>query len=82
MTNSDLEEWRKLDARARAYWPASGKTHTSAQYEVTLRLPQELVDWVVENVVGRSSHTGDLEETTQTALNAFCGSLGFEPRKD
>lgn len=70
--SDDLKEWKKLSPREKATWPASGKTHTEPQYRVEIDLPQELTDWLIENVVGNTSCVCDLEETIQTALYAFC----------
>lgn len=67
----DYETWKKLTLRQRAKWPAKGKGYLHPQQQVTISIDAELAEWLIENVVGRTSHTADLEETISTALRQF-----------
>lgn len=62
------QDWKKHSARRKALWPANMKGYLHRQHKVTISIDAELAEWLVENVVGRSSFTCDLEETIVTAL--------------
>jgi hypothetical protein len=67
--------WNELSPRAKAVWPASDKGYLRDQDTIEISLDTELVWWITANVVGRTSFTGDLEETIVTALRVISGDL-------
>ncbi|ODT21633.1 MAG: hypothetical protein ABS35_16835 [Kaistia sp. SCN 65-12] len=62
------QDWKKCSARRKALWPGDMKAYLQRQHKMTISIDAELAEWLVENVVGRSSYTCDLEETIVTAL--------------
>lgn len=64
----DYENWKRLTPRQKAKWPAANKGYLRPQQQVTISIDADLAEWLIENVVGRSSGTGDLEETIITSL--------------
>lgn len=64
----DYENWKRLTPRQKAKWPAANKGYLRPQQQVTISIDADLAEWLIENVVGRSSFTGDLEETIVRAL--------------
>lgn len=64
----DYENWKRLTPRQKAKWPAVSKGYLRRQQQVTISIDADLAEWLIENVVGRSSFTGDLEETIVTSL--------------
>jgi len=74
----DYENWKRLTPRQKAKWPAANKGYLRPQQQVTISIDADLAEWLIRNVVGRSSFTGDLEETIVTAL----GILHDEPRDE
>jgi hypothetical protein len=77
----NFEDWKKQTVRKKAVWPACGKGYTRRQQRVTISLDNDMAQWLVNNVVGRSSFTCDLEETVITALRIARGELpaGYFP---
>lgn len=76
-----FNKWKRLSARRKAIWPADMKLYLHRQQKVTISLDADLAEWLIENVVGRSSFTSDLEETVITALRVIKGELpaGYLP---
>jgi len=75
------EDWKKLSARQKALWPGAVKGYLGRQHKVTVSIDSDLAEWLIGNVVGRSSFTGDLEEAVITALRVMRGELpsGYFP---
>lgn len=71
----DYENWQRLTPRQKAKWPATNKGYLRPQQQVTISIEADLAQWLIENVVGRSSFTGDLEETIVSALRVIRGDL-------
>ncbi|MCF8708788.1 hypothetical protein [Rhizorhapis sp. SPR117] len=71
----EYENWKRLTPRQIAKWPAADKGYLRPQQQVTISIDADLAKWLIENVVGRSSFTGDLEETIVTALRVMRGDL-------
>ncbi len=82
----DYQEWKKASPRQKAYWPAADKYYLRPQHKVMISVDRDLAEWLVGNVVGRSSFTGDLEETIISALRIIRGELPLtalpRPRTD
>jgi len=77
----NYEDWKKQTVRMKAVWPAGGKGYIRRQQRITISLDNDMAQWLVNNVVGRSSFTCDLEETVITALRIARGELpaGYFP---
>lgn len=77
----EFEDWKRQTLRKRAVWPSCGKSYLCRQQRITICLDNEMVQWLINNVVGRTSFTGDLEETVMTALRIARGELpaGYFP---
>lgn len=69
------EQWKALNPRQRAKAPAVAGGYLRPQHYVTISLDADLAAWLLENVVGRSSFTADMEETVITALRVIRGEL-------
>jgi hypothetical protein len=75
------QEWKKQSARRKAIWPGDMKGYLERQHKVTISIDSDLAEWLIRDVVGRSSFTGDLEEAVITALRVMQGQLpsGYFP---
>lgn len=71
----NFQNWKKGTARQRAVWPVDAKAYLGRQQKVTISIDSDLAEWLIANVVGRSSFTGDFEETVVTALRMARGDL-------
>ncbi len=69
------EQWKALTPRQRAKAPAGAGGYLRPQHYVTISLDADLAEWLLANVVGRSSFTADMEETVITALRVIRGDL-------
>ncbi|RVH60066.1 hypothetical protein CN213_06055 [Sinorhizobium meliloti] len=76
-----FQDWKKLSARRKAIWPGDMKGYLGPQHKVTINIDSDLAAWLISDVVGRSSFTGDLEEAVITALRVMRGELraGYFP---
>jgi hypothetical protein len=73
-----FQNWKKQSARRKAIWPGDMKGYLQRQQKVTISIDSTLAEWLINNVVGRSSFTGDMEETVITALRIARGELSME----
>lgn len=75
------QDWKKLSARRKAIWPGAMKGYLGRQHKVTISIDADLAEWLIGNVVGRSSFTGDIEEAVITAMRVMRGELppGYFP---
>ena len=75
------QDWKKLSARRKAIWPGAMKGYLGRQHKVTISIDSYLAEWLIADVVGRSSFTGDMEEAVITALRVMRGELppGYFP---
>jgi hypothetical protein len=71
----DYENWKRLTPRQKAKWPVANKGYLRPQQQLTISIDADLAEWLIENVVGRSSDTGDLEETIVSALRVIRGDM-------
>lgn len=71
----DYQKWKMQSARRKAIWPGDMKSYLHRQHKVTVSIDSDLAEWLITNHVGRSSFTGDLEETVITALRIVRGEL-------
>lgn len=74
----DYQSWKKQTARRKAIWPCDMKGYMKRQCKITISLDSELAEWLMTDVVGRSSFTGDLEEAVITALRMMRGEIPLE----
>lgn len=78
----NFDTWKDLPTRKKAIWPAAGKGYLQPQQMVMISLDADLAAWVVNHLVGKSSFSGDLEETIITALRIVKGELSPAHLKD
>lgn len=71
----NYQQWKATSPRQKAFWPAADKGYLQPQHKVMISLDRDLAEWLVGNVVGRSSFTGDMEETIVSALRVMRGDL-------
>lgn len=78
-----FQDWKKLSPRRKAIWPGDMKGYLDPQHKVTINIDSDLAEWLISDVVGRSSFTGDLEEAVITALRVVRGELrsGYFPTR-
>ncbi|MBM6395309.1 hypothetical protein JQC79_06010 [Ochrobactrum anthropi] len=74
------QDWKKHSARRKALWPSDMKGYLHRQHKVTISIDADLAEWLIENVIGRSSYTCDLEETITTALRMLRRDAGVPSR--
>ena len=70
-----FQDWKKLPARRKAISPADMKCYMAPQHKVTISIDSDLAKWLVDEIVGRTSFTSDLEETITTVLRVMRGEL-------
>lgn len=71
----NFDTWKDLPTRKKAIWPAANKGYLDPQQKVMISIDADLAAWIVNNIVGQSSFSSDLEETIITALRIIKGDL-------